>query len=172
MTFEDALKPIYSDLVRYARALAGSSMQGDDLLQEGLVKAWQSYKHLKEPDSFKFWVMRILKNTWRSQQRKQWFKNLLSLDDVPGEVQQDETPLEEKELVRKCLRTLPLNQRETIILYEIWGMSVEEISEVQKVSKSAIKSRLSRGREKLRNAYNFFEGKEEGDGEESLAKAG
>jgi len=65
----------------------------------------------------------------------------------------DPLPYEEKEIVRLALRSLPLAQREALVLFEILDLPVAQIAAVQKVSVSAVKSRLARGREKLHLQY-------------------
>jgi RNA polymerase sigma-70 factor (ECF subfamily) len=51
------------------------------------------------------------------------------------------------------LAALPVEQRETIVLHEIEGWKVDEIAAMHGVSESAVKSRLSRGRDRLRAFY-------------------
>ncbi|MFC2150778.1 RNA polymerase sigma factor, partial [Calditrichota bacterium] len=62
-------------------------------------------------------------------------------------------PFEEKEVVRLALSKVPLVQREALVMYEILGMTVNEVASQQKVSQSAVKSRLSRGRARLAREY-------------------
>jgi DNA-directed RNA polymerase specialized sigma24 family protein len=52
-----------------------------------------------------------------------------------------------------ALQTLPPIQREAVILFEVVGLSIAEITQVQHAGESAVKSRLSRGRQRLRRAY-------------------
>jgi DNA-directed RNA polymerase specialized sigma24 family protein len=49
----------------------------------------------------------------------------------------------------EALAQLPHEQRESIILFEISGFSIQEITVIQNASESAVKQRLKRGREKL-----------------------
>src|SRR5438105_9532823 len=57
------------------------------------------------------------------------------------------------ERAARALAGLDPEQREAVVLHEIEGFSVEEIAEMQGVTSSAVKSRLARGREKLRRFY-------------------
>ena len=57
------------------------------------------------------------------------------------------------ESAARALASLPAAQREAIVLFELQELTVEEIAEIQKSSVSAVKSRLSRGRERLRRHY-------------------
>jgi RNA polymerase sigma-70 factor (ECF subfamily) len=53
------------------------------------------------------------------------------------------------ELLYKALGQLPAKQKEALVLFEISGFSLKEIQEMQGGSLSAVKSRITRGREKL-----------------------
>lgn len=153
MSFEERLGGVYPDALRFARALAGSEADGDDLLQDALVRAWRAYPRLREPDRFKCWLLRIVRNAHRTRSRKAALWNWLSLngnEDIPVPAG---LPFEEKDAVRRALSRVPGPQREALVLFEVMGMTVEEIAEVQGKSVSAVKSRLARGRGRLRDAW-------------------
>lgn len=57
------------------------------------------------------------------------------------------------ERAARALAGLPPEQREAIVLHDIEGFPVEDIAKMQGVTISAVKSRLSRGRERLRRHY-------------------
>ncbi len=57
----------------------------------------------------------------------------------------------------RALSTLPPEQREAVVLFELEEFSIEEIAAIQMVSVSAVKSRLARGRERLRRHYERLE---------------
>jgi len=151
--FEESLKPIWDDLVRYSRALAGSREEGDDLLQTAMLRAWKAFPGLKEQDRFKAWLISIIRHTHISSVRLSWVKRMVGLEAAATVPAPDSLPFEEKELVRLALRSLPLAQREALILFEILDLPIAQIAVVQKVTVSAVKSRLARGREKLEQCY-------------------
>jgi len=153
LNFEQLLKANYNDAVRFSRSLAGSKANGDDLLQEALIRAWKGFPRLKDAASFKSWLLKIISNTHRSMCRRWWIKHIVGLDaalDIPHPTA---LPYEEKELVRLAMRGVPRAQREALILFEVLGMKVAEVAAHQKVSQSAVKSRLARGRAKLKTRY-------------------
>ena len=153
MDFEQLIKPCYNDVVRYARAMAGSAVDGDDLLQDALVRAWKGFPRLKDPDMFKFWLLKIIKNTHFSRSRLQWIKRAVCLENAAELTSPEVTSYDEKEFVIMALIRKPEAQREALVLFEILNMSVAEVAAHQKITNSAVKSRLSRGRKKLREAY-------------------
>lgn len=64
----------------------------------------------------------------------------------------------------RALATLPAVQREAVVLFEIDGFSIEEIAVLQRSSITAVKTRLSRGRRRLRAWYGRIEALEPGAG--------
>ncbi len=158
--FEQLLKPYYDDAVRFSRALAGSKPDGDDLLQESLIRAWRGFPKLREPKKFKSWLITIISNTHRSQVRRNWMKRMVGLDTVAEIPQPEILSYEEKDCVRQALQSVPRLLRETLVLFEVLGMSIKEIAIQQKVTESAIKSRLVRGRAKLAERYQALSNEE------------
>jgi len=151
--FEDRLAKVYPGAMRFARGLEGSETDGDDLLQEALLRAWRAYPRLRDPDRFPAWLFTIIRNTHRSRARKKAIRRWLSLDRAAERPAPETIPFEEKDAVRRALARVPLPQREALLLYEVVGIPVGEIARRQGVSESAVKSRLARGRERLREAY-------------------
>jgi RNA polymerase sigma-70 factor (ECF subfamily) len=162
MGFEQDLDRVYLDAVRYARGLAGSETEGDDVLQDALVRAWRAYPRLRDPGQFKFWLLKIIRNAHRNRARKAKVRKWLSLESASQVPAPQGVPFEEKEAVRQALRGVPRHQREALVLFEVVGMSIEEIARLQGVTASGVKSRLTRGRARLREVYQQLSG-EEGD---------
>jgi RNA polymerase sigma-70 factor (ECF subfamily) len=152
-TFETSLQNCYQEMVRFARSLTRSPMAADDLLQDSLIRAWRGRKRIEDPDKFRVWLFTIIRNTFRSQRRRHWWKRMTGLEAATLLPAETGLPYEEKELVRMALQTLPPIQREAVILFEVVGLSIAEITQVQHAGESAVKSRLSRGRQRLRRAY-------------------
>jgi RNA polymerase sigma-70 factor (ECF subfamily) len=161
MDFEGRLNTVYADALRFARALAGSTSDGDDVLQDALVKAWRGYPKLRDKDAFRPWLLKIISNTYRSWVRRRKLKSWLSLDVVRNMPAEPEPTLEHRDLLRRALATLPREQKEALSLFELTGASQEEIAEIQGVSLSAVKSRVSRGRKQLRKRLLLLERKGE-----------
>jgi RNA polymerase sigma-70 factor (ECF subfamily) len=157
----DLLRPIHESAVATARRLSRCPDDGDDLFQEAVLRAYEKLPSLRDPSRFRSWFYCVLLTVHRNRHRRGFWRRFLSLDrhetgqiDPAGE---DGTVWEERrrgaERVSRALAGLPAVQREAIVLFEIEGFSVEEIAAMQKVSHSAVKSRLARGRSRLRRYY-------------------
>jgi RNA polymerase sigma-70 factor, ECF subfamily len=152
-SFETSLQGCYQEMVRFARSLTRSQMTAEDLLQDSLIRAWRGRKRLEDQDKFRIWLFTIIRNTFRSQRRRHWWKRMTGLENATHLPADTGLPYEEKEMVRMALQALPPVQREAVVLFEVVGLSIAEITQVQQASESAVKSRLSRGRQRLRQAY-------------------
>lgn len=147
------LEPHHQELRGFARRLCRGAADGDDLFQEAALRALLKLDGLREDGAFRVWFYRVLLSVHRNRYRQSFWRRLVPIGD------EHETeaawPVEpgSAERLRAALGRLPAPQREAIVLFELQGMTVTEIAELQGVSPSAIKSRLARSRRKLRAIY-------------------
>jgi len=148
------LAPIHDRGLAFARSVCRSRDDGDDLFQEALVRALDKLPSLREDQAFRGWLYRIIINLHRNRTRRAFWRRFLPLG---GDEAADDRATDENvgavERARIALATLGPEQREAIVLHDIEGWRVEEIAELEGLSVSAVKSRLSRGRERLRDIY-------------------
>jgi RNA polymerase sigma-70 factor (ECF subfamily) len=165
--FLELLKPHYNDALKYSRALCAnwSASDAKDVLQDSLLKGMENLEGLRDESKFRSWFFKIITREFYSSIRKHFWKRFLPLEnymDVPempdvfDRIEQNETKL----LINKALSRLSAKERAAILLFEIAEFSIEEIKELQgERSLSAVKSRLSRTREKLRKYIEDSESK-------------
>lgn len=147
------LEPIHDRALGFARSVSRSRDDGDDLFQEALVRALDKLGLLRDDAAFKGWLYRIIINLHRNRTRRAFWRRLIPLGgDEIGEHVTVET-IGSVERARLALAQLAPDQREAIVLHDIEGWAVGEIADLEGVSMSAIKSRLSRGRDRLRDIY-------------------
>jgi len=155
----DLLSPIHDDARAFARRLARSASDGDDLFQEALLRAHEKLGGLREEGSFRPWFYAVLLSVHRSRCRRDFWRRFLSLEDVRerGEPAAEDPRLSEEETrarrVSRALASLPAVQREAVVLFELEDFTIEEVAALQKVSVSTAKSRVARGRARLRRFY-------------------
>lgn len=156
--FIELLKPLYNDALKYCRALCAkrSTDEAEDVLQQSLLKALENFGSLSDKSKFRSWFFKIITREFFNSVRKDFWKRFLPLDeskDIPElpEVFNRADEDENKLILTKALSKISAKERSAILLFEIAGFSMEEIREIQnEKSISAIKSRLSRTREKLK----------------------
>ena len=157
--FIELVKPHYSDSLRYCRALCSikHSEEAKDVLQQAFLKAIENFGSLQEQSKFKSWFFKIITNCFYDVTRKHFWKNLVSLENYDAKEQIPDVynhfeVNEAKNLISIALGKLSDKERIAIVLFEIEGFSIEEITDLQNEnSQSAVKSRLSRARNKLKD---------------------
>ncbi len=154
------LKPIHEQAVATARRLSRSAHDGDDLYQEAVLRAYDKLNSLRDESRFRSWFFATLLSRHRSHVRRPR-RESVPIEDALGRrdepVGEDGSLWEEErrraDRAARALAGLKPVQREAVVLHEIEGFSVDEVAEMQSVTVSAVKSRLTRGREKLRRFY-------------------
>ena len=163
--FLSDLEPHYNDALQYCRALCARWLpsEAEEVLQNALVKALTHHASLQDRSRFRSWLFQIITRTFYSTVRGAFWKRFIPLQPA-GEVEpiplvyaRDE-PHDERWMLHRALATLSPKERAALLLFEIGGFSIEEIATIQQAkSISAIKSRLSRSRQKLRGALSDTE---------------
>ena len=146
----------------YAVALRMCANREDaqDCLQEAMLRVYRAISGFKGQSNFSTWLYRITMNTCLDELRRRKNKQNTSLD---GLLDQGWSPTEgsagpEQEALRSelrdkmggAIRQLPEDMRAAIVLRDMQGLTYDEIAQVTQVSVGTVKSRISRGREKLR----------------------
>lgn len=142
-----------------------------DCVQDAMLRVFRSIGSFKGDASFSTWVYRITVNSCRDFHRrnKAWRTNTTSLDVLTenGFSPEDERMQPEEEIlmdelstdVRDAIMKLPRDMKEAVILRDIHGFAYEDIASMLETNVGTIKSRISRGREKLRNGIDAARGK-------------
>lgn len=150
--FEELVKDIRPDLHRYCARMVGSVIDGEDVAQEALAKAYYALSSLTAPSNLRAWLFRIAHNKAIDYLRRADHQQAEYLDDYPAIVEPDQ-PLEAQELVATALAVfvqLAPRQRSCVILKDVMGYSLAEISELLDATVPEIKATLHRGRTRLR----------------------
>ena len=154
--FLSALRPHYDDALRYCRGLcaSGSSAEAEDAFQNALLRALEGFASLRDRRRFRPWLFQIITREVRRAQRRSFWRRFVPLPlaaEVPPLGLISPTPSGETLDVLDALASLGAVEREALLLYEVGGFSIDEIRQVQgDRSASAVKSRLSRARSRLR----------------------
>ena len=147
--FWDLLEPEREAIWKLSYGLTGSYDDAGDLASEAFLAAYKSFSSLRDKYSFRKFLSTI---TVRLHRRKRWrnriFMRLQDVEDSSYEPIRESS--HDLDLLLASLMKLPVSQRETIVLFEISGLSLKEIRKVQGGTMSGVKSRLSRARENLR----------------------
>ena len=137
----------YRRLVAQAYAVAGDRVEAEDAVQEAFARAVAAGDRFRRVDNPEAWLrtvaLNVLRRRWR---RASLFRaltpRLATPTDVPG-ISEDHVAVVEG------LRSLPFPQRETLALFYLGDLSVQEIAATLGVADGTVKSRLTRGRAAL-----------------------
>ena len=147
--FEDRLKALRPRLHRYCARMTGSAVNGEDVLQDALVKALHARAQGAEVDNLEGWLFRIAHNASLDFLRERSRNTVVPLtEDVEA------APMPEADIVAIGFQTflrLPELQRCAVILRDVLGHSIDEIAGIAECSPPAAKSALQRGRAALRH---------------------
>ncbi len=146
----DGVRP---ELHRYCARLTGSVIEGEDIVQEALARAFYTVSMAPEVPPLRPWLFRIAHNAaidfLKSHGRK-YTEARADLSDVAGA---DEPP--DPAVVRAALARflpLPVSQRSAVILKDVLGHSLEEAAETMGATVLSVKAALVRGRAALKEA--------------------
>ncbi len=149
--FPAMLAALVPNLRAFGRSLTGSSEHADDLVQETLVKAWQSRQRFEEGSNLKAWLFTILRNTFLSERRKRkWERQDVDGDGAAMLVSRGEQ-LGHMDLLdfNTAFSGLPEDQKEALLLVGAEGFSYEEAAQMCGCAVGTMKSRVSRARTRL-----------------------
>jgi RNA polymerase sigma-70 factor (ECF subfamily) len=146
--FGKRLQALRPRLHRYCARITGSAVDGEDAVQDTLVKALRARAQGAEVDNLEVWLLRIAHNTCLDLLRRRTRHVVVPLtDDI------EDIPAPEADILAIGFQTflqLPELQRCAVILKDVLGHSVEEIAGIADCTTAAAKSALQRGRAALR----------------------
>ena len=140
-------------LHRYCARMVGSAIDGEDVLQDALIKAVESFASAGPVHNPEGWLFRIAHNTaldfLRRRNRQEALRSGEEVDMIADQLD----AVSSRQIASASLRTfmrLPVAQRSSVILMDVLGCSLQEVCEVMEVSLAAAKAALNRGRTRLR----------------------
>lgn len=151
--FERLLAEMRPKLHRYCARMTGSAVDGEDIVQDAMIKALDALDTVGTIDNPEGWLFRIAHNTALDLLRRHARQPLMQPAEELEMIPSDESSEDNDETAAISLRTflgLPALQRSAVILKDVLGHSIEEISSITGVTGAAAKSALQRGRVRLR----------------------
>ncbi len=142
------LAGLLPDLRAFARFLARDAALADDLVQEAILRALRAESQWDPETSLRAWMFRILRNVFLEQMRRRGTERR-ALEHLPDPDRPAPAAQEARHAVSDLARamdTLPLAQREALILVGAHGLSHEEAAAVCNVPVGTMKARVARAR--------------------------
>lgn len=153
--FSDLALSYLEEIAAFARRLTGNSADADDLVQATFERAFGSWRKLRDPAACRAWLFRIARNLFLDGRRAMAVRSQLSLAEgtdsgapafvVPAEAVEQLTARE----LEAALGRLSGNQREALLLCDLWGFQYAEIAGIVGSPIGTVRSRIARARSRV-----------------------
>jgi RNA polymerase sigma-70 factor, ECF subfamily len=165
--FEKFVEHFRSKVFHYSWLVCGSPQDAEEVAQETLLKVFDNFDQLREPERVRAWVFRIAKNVCLMHRRRSVFapahelslEELPAAGEVPGVLQLPEGELLRSELrnvIDRAIAELPPTYRAVVLLRDIEELSTEDTAQVLDLSIDVVKTRLHRGRAAMRQKLDCY----------------
>jgi RNA polymerase sigma-70 factor, ECF subfamily len=141
-------------IFQYSWLMCGQREDAEEVAQETLLRVFESFDQLRDPDRVRAWVFRIAKNACLMKRRRSRYapSHQLPLDEA--QPQPDLGPLPDRQVLQgemsaalhQAIAALPEIYRAVIILRDIEELTTEETAQLLDVPTDVVKTRLHRGR--------------------------
>ncbi len=148
--FLSIVEDVRPELHRYCARLTGSVIEGEDIVQDTLARAFYALSLEVDVPPLRPWLFRIAHNAALDFLKSHTTKYTDAHDDIDEVAGYEEKP--DPAIVRAALArflALPITQRSAVILKDVLGHSLEETAETMGTTIMAVKAALSRGRATL-----------------------
>jgi len=145
-----ALRP---KLHRYCARMTGSVIDGEDVLQDALIKAMEAFAASGPIGNPEGWLFRIAHNTALDFLRRRTRQEAVRSDEEVDSMADQRDAVTSRQIAAASLRTfmrLPVGRRSSVILMDVLGCSLQEVCGIMDLSLPAAKAALHRGRAQLR----------------------
>ena len=160
--FADLMRAYHAFVYTIVIGVVDNSHDAEEVVQDAFLNAYQGLRQLEDTTKFKGWLAEITRNCARQWLRKQRGETV-SLDEVNEEILQTEdspderlTRLEQRELIRRTMETLPQKDRDIARAFYLEGASYDELTSAHGLSYNAIAFRLSRAKRQLSKRLQYL----------------
>jgi RNA polymerase sigma-70 factor, ECF subfamily len=145
--FERLAMPHTASLLRVAYRLTRDHQAAEDVVQEAMLSAWRGFDGFHEGTNARAWLFRILINAIHGRGRKlRAMPPFVDLDAGEARAEPATTSLE----IAQAFDRISIEHREVLLLTAVEGFTCEEAAGILEIPIGTVMSRLSRGRQALR----------------------
>jgi RNA polymerase sigma-70 factor, ECF subfamily len=163
--FDQFVEHFRSKIFQYSWLMCGDREDAEEVAQETLLKVFENFSQVREPERVRPWVFRVAKNACLMKRRKSMFAPAveLSLDQLMP-ARQDGDPVrieiadwsalpedlllqaELRDTLTAAIGELPETYRSVILLRDLEELSTQETAEILELTEDVVKTRLHRAR--------------------------
>ncbi len=143
------------EITAYARRLTRTRSDADDLVQDTYDRAFGHWRELRDLRACRAWLFRIARNLLTDQARSAaarpelWLVSEIDPSTGARIVSADSIERLDARRLESALDRLPREQREAVLLCDLWGFAYGEIAEIMGCPLGTVQSRIARGRAAL-----------------------
>jgi RNA polymerase sigma-70 factor, ECF subfamily len=159
--FQAKMDSIKNELYSFAYRLMGNREDAEDLLQESYFKAYKYFHQLRDKGKFKEWIFQITANQFRNQLKKKKREKTYFVDDFNVVLDKPQNTninpdniydgLDLSEKIRFAIDRLHPKMKTALVLFELQGFNIDEVSGILGISPGTVKSRLHYARKRLKD---------------------
>ncbi len=152
---EDVHRVFYQELLAFVRGRVASEQDAEDIVQDVFVRMHTRRSELTEIENLGSWVYRVARNATVDHHRKRAAERRSAQRLSQGYVREEEQEGDDaatllSTCIRQFVQELPRDARVALTLTDLDGMSQKEAAALVGISVSGMKSRVQRGREKVK----------------------
>lgn len=161
MQLEQFVRKHGEELLRLAYTYVKSREAAEDVVQDVLLKAFEQREQFRGEASYRTYLYRMTINRSYDYLRSWSYKNTVLTNKIQQifhgtkSTEEHVIALSANHILGEAVLDLPVKYREIIILYYYKELKIDEIAQILSISDNTVKTRLKRGREKLKG---FLEG--------------
>ena len=149
---------IKNDLYKICKTRLTDDNEIEDMIQDTMIQTFKNIKKLKDPNKFKFWVIKILINQCNHYYRKKNKRKIINIEDDFNNFENELFTnnienIESDMAFYQLLNNLKYEERIIIILYYSEQFTFKEISQILKINENTVKTRLYRAKENIKNQW-------------------
>jgi RNA polymerase sigma-70 factor (ECF subfamily) len=155
--FAEIVRMYHPRALRFARSMLRDTDEAEDVVQDAFIRVFRALPRYEERQRFQSWFFHILGNCCRSANSSARHREAVSLHDTDLDQRVAGPDRADARLdgefgadIRRALAELPPHNREVFLLHYIEGFSYEEIERITGVRRSALKMRVKRAADQLR----------------------
>ena len=149
-TFCRYIRQYETDMFRFAKSIVGNQADGEDAMQESILKAYEKIDTLRFRSKFKAWIFQILANECYQILRNRQKQEVTDPFEFPEQERKITYDESEDEDILRLIMKMPKQHQEVLILYYYDEFSTKEIAQILDIPQGTVKSRLARGRKQLK----------------------
>ncbi len=145
--FAKLYEKVYLKLYRYAYYLLKSTEDAEDCVSETVMDAFSGIGNLRKEESFEAWIFQILSVKCRRKMKEYYERGVELTEDIPEKA--EGIAESEKISVRQAVFQLEEEEREIVLLHQVFGYRTREIAGMLSLNENTVRSKESRALKKL-----------------------